>query len=71
MVKAVATGDLRIREVRIEPSLFEGGDRSMVEDLVAAAVNAALQNAQRMVQEEMQRASGLPVGQLFPGAGTR
>jgi len=59
MVTAVATGELRIREVRIEPSLFDGGDREMVQDLVAAAVNAALAAAQKMVQEEMQRAAGV------------
>jgi len=59
MVTAVATGELRIREVRIEPSLFDGGDREMVQDLVAAAVNAALAEAQKMVQEEMQRAAGV------------
>lgn len=59
MVTAVATGELRIREVRIEPSLFESGDREMVQDLVAAAVNAALTAAQKMVQEEMQRAAGM------------
>lgn len=55
MVTAVATGELRIREIRIEPSLFEGDDRQMLQDLVAAAVNTALANAQKMVQEEMQR----------------
>jgi DNA-binding YbaB/EbfC family protein len=65
MVTAVASGDLRILEIRIEPSLFESGDRAMLQDLCAAAVNAALANAQRMIQEEMQRASsglGLPLG---------
>ena len=59
MVTAVATGDLRIREIRIEPSLLEGDDRGMLQDLVAAAVNAALGNAQRMVQEELQRVAGM------------
>jgi len=29
----------------------------MIQDLTAAAVNSALENAQRMVQEEFQRAS--------------
>ncbi len=57
MVTAVASGELRILELRIEPSLLEAGDRAMLQDLVAAAVNAALANAQQMVQEEMQRAS--------------
>jgi DNA-binding YbaB/EbfC family protein len=57
MVTAVATGGLRVLEVRIEPGLLESGDRDMIQDLVAAAVNAALANAQQMIQEEMQRAS--------------
>jgi hypothetical protein len=68
MVTAVATGELRILEIRIEPSLVASGDRAMLQDLVAAAVNAALAAAQRMVQEEMQKASGLPIGAL-PGTG--
>jgi DNA-binding protein YbaB len=38
----------------------------MLQDLVAAAVNAALANAQRMIQEEMQRASA---GLVLPGLG--
>ena len=64
MVTVVATGALRIREIRIEASLLETGDRELIQDLSAAAVNAALANAQRMIQEEMQRASAglqLPV----------
>lgn len=63
MVTAVATGELRIREIRIEPTLLDGDDRAMLQDLVAAAVNAALANAQRMVQEEVQRvAAASPIG---------
>jgi DNA-binding YbaB/EbfC family protein len=58
MVKAVATGELRIVEIQIEPSLLEGGDRQMIQDLAASAVNAALANAQKMIQEELQQASG-------------
>ena len=65
MVKVVATGALQIVEVRIEPSLLEAGDREMIQDLTAAAVNAALANAQRMVQEEFQRAS---ISIQLPGA---
>ncbi|MGH0033390.1 MAG: YbaB/EbfC family nucleoid-associated protein [Myxococcota bacterium] len=70
MVTAVATGELRIVEIRIEPGLVEGGDRAMIQDLCAAAVNAALGAAQRMVQEELQKvAGGLPVAGLAPGVG--
>lgn len=57
LVRAVATGELRILEIEIDPQLLAGGDRAMLQDLVAAAVNSALLQAQRMVQEEMQRAA--------------
>ena len=66
MVTAVATGALRVLEIRIERRLVESGDVDMLQDLVAAAVNAALANAQRMIQEEMQRASA---GLALPGFG--
>ncbi|MBW2243806.1 MAG: YbaB/EbfC family nucleoid-associated protein [Deltaproteobacteria bacterium] len=63
MVTAVVSGDLRVQQLNIEPALVADGDREMLQDLVAAAVNAALGTAQRMVQEEMQKAAvmaGLP-----------
>ena len=65
MVTVVATGALQILEIRFEPSLLESGDTAMIQDLTAAAVNAALTNAQRMVQEEFQRAS---IGIQLPGS---
>ena len=61
MVTVIASGELRIVEVRIEPGLIESGDRAMLQDLVAAAANAALADAQKMVQAEMQRVAGLPL----------
>jgi hypothetical protein len=66
MVTAVASGELRVLEIRIEPSLVESGDRDMIQDLAVAAVNAALVKAQRGVQEEMQRVTG---GLGVPGGG--
>ena len=64
MVTVVATGALRIVELRIEPSLVQSGDHTMLQDLTAAAVNAALMSAQTTVQEELQRASA---GLTLPG----
>jgi DNA-binding YbaB/EbfC family protein len=58
LVTATVSGELRVLQLEIDPQLLAGGDRAMLQDLVAAAVNAALTNAQRMVQEEMQRAAG-------------
>jgi len=73
MVTVKATGELRVLEIRIEPSLLTSGDRGMIQDLTAAAVNSALANAQKMVQEEFQRASvgfQLPVPMPGPKSGS-
>ncbi|MEE2895191.1 MAG: YbaB/EbfC family nucleoid-associated protein [Planctomycetota bacterium] len=74
-VVAVADGRMRIREIRIDPTMMvalvgeaDAGDRSMAEDLVASAVNAALGRAQEMIANHLQEAAselGLP---LPPGA---
>ncbi|MDG2052003.1 MAG: YbaB/EbfC family nucleoid-associated protein [Myxococcota bacterium] len=69
MVTAVVTGQLRVLEVRIEPSLFEDSDRGMIEDLTAAAMNAALEKAQRSVQEELQQLQGKMGAAAFSGPG--
>ena len=39
--------------IEIEASLADAGDRGMLQDLVAAAVNAALDKAQEDVQREL------------------
>ncbi|HME72990.1 MAG TPA: YbaB/EbfC family nucleoid-associated protein [Myxococcota bacterium] len=60
MVTAVVSGELRVAALRIDPSLLATGDREMLQDLVAAAVNAAMARAQQMLQEEMGKIAGLP-----------
>ena len=72
MVSATVSGGLRVLSIEIEPSLFQGDDRTMIQDLVAAAVNAALSKAQDAVAQEMGRMqqsmlAGLPG---MPGGGT-
>jgi DNA-binding YbaB/EbfC family protein len=57
MVEVTANGALEIVKVVIDPRAVDPRDVEMLQDLVAAAVNAAIANAQRMVQEEMQRAA--------------
>ena len=53
MVQASVSGALRVLTIEIENSLVDGGDRAMLQDLVAAAVNAALDKAQEEVQREL------------------
>jgi nucleoid-associated protein EbfC len=66
MVTAVVNGKHEIVELRIDPSVFESGDREMLQDLVIAAVNEGVRRAQAMMAEEM---SALTGGLKIPGLG--
>ena len=59
-----ATGHLQILRVRIDPSLTGEGDREMLEDLVLAATNQALEKARAAAAEEMSKVTG---GLEIPG----
>ena len=61
LVKVVMNGRHEVRRVSIDPDL--GDDREMIEDLVAAAVNDAVNRVQEMMQEKM---SGLTGGLPMP-----
>ena len=70
-VVAVADGSMRIREIRIDPTMMtalvadgDEQDRSMAQDLVTSAVNAALSRAQDMIAKHLQEAAaelGIPL----------
>ncbi len=53
MVEATVSGGLRVISIKIEPSLIAGDDQAMLQDLIAAAVNAALGKAQESVAKEL------------------
>ncbi len=74
MVKVIANCKLQILSVKIEPQLLKEEDQEMIEDLIAAAVNQAIQTAQKRAEEEMKKVTGgllgnlnLPNGFKFPG----
>jgi nucleoid-associated protein EbfC len=58
MVTVIATGSHRVTRVTIEQSLMEAGDREMIEELVAAATNQALEKAKQAAAEEMSKMAG-------------
>ena len=64
MVKVEATGEMRILSVSIEPALMETGDREMIEELVTAATNQALQKAKDATAAAM---SDVASGMDLPG----
>src|SRR4051812_41285551 len=55
MVTVVANGRREVVSIRIEPQAVDPRDVKMLEDLVVAAVNAALGRAQELVAQELSR----------------
>jgi DNA-binding YbaB/EbfC family protein len=61
MVKVTMNGRYEVARVEIDPALM-GDDKEMLEDLVAAAVNAATRKVGEKMQENMAGlTSGLPL----------
>jgi hypothetical protein len=73
MVTVVANGKQEILEVRIDKQVVDPEDVEMLEDLVVAAVNQAMEKAQELANDEMGKAAGgmlgnLPGGFKMPGS---
>ena len=64
VVKVVADGHQNIRSITIDPQAVDPDDVSMLEDLVLAAVNGALEEAGKLAAERM---GGLAGGLGIPG----
>ena len=68
MVKVIMTGRHDVRRISIDPSLM-GDDQEMLEDLVAAAVNDAVQKVESRTKEKFAgftAGMGLPPGLKLP-----
>jgi DNA-binding YbaB/EbfC family protein len=64
MVEIEVNGLMEVLRCRIDPQLFAGGDREMLEDLVQAAVNQAITKGKQMHAEAMRELTG---GLSLPG----
>jgi len=64
MVRAVANGRPEIVSIAIEKEVIDPNDVEMLQDLVVAAVNEALQRAREMTEAEMSKVTG---GLKIPG----
>ena len=64
MVKVVANGSQKIESIILEKEVVDPEDIEMLQDLVMAAVNDALNKSQEMVSSEMGKLTG---GLNIPG----
>jgi DNA-binding YbaB/EbfC family protein len=65
MVTVKVTGDLQVREVRIDPQAIDPDDAEILADMILAAVNEALRMAQELAERKLGGATGgLDLGAL-------
>jgi DNA-binding YbaB/EbfC family protein len=69
LVKATATAKGELKGLDIDPSIFNGEDKEVVEDLILAAIKDAQAKAGERAQQEMAKMAedmGLPAGMKLP-----
>jgi DNA-binding YbaB/EbfC family protein len=64
MVEVVANGRQEVLSLRIDPEVVTPDDTDMLQDLILAAVNDALNRSREMVSDEMAKLTG---GMKIPG----
>lgn len=64
VVKVTADGRRNIKAIKIDPQVIDPDDVEMLEDLILAAVNGALEESARLESEKMEEITG---GITFPG----
>ena len=53
MVTVKVSGDLQVREVRIDPQAIDPDDAEILADMVLAAINEALRKAQELAERKL------------------
>ena len=64
VVKAIVTGKLKIQSIEISPEVVNPEDVDMLQDLVTAAINEAIEKAQELASSRMSAITG---GIKIPG----
>jgi DNA-binding YbaB/EbfC family protein len=62
MVKVTMTGDMRLREIKIDPEAIDPEEAELLQDMVTAAVSEALRSAQELAESRMGGIAGLGGG---------
>jgi DNA-binding YbaB/EbfC family protein len=65
-IKVEVTGKLEFRAIEINPEVVSGDDLEMLQDLVLAAVNEGIKQAQELAETELGKVTGnLKIPGLF------
>lgn len=64
MVTVEVSGLMKVLNCKIDPALYQSGDREMVEELICSATNQALDKIRDAQRNEMQQVTG---GLNIPG----
>ncbi|MBA2504971.1 MAG: YbaB/EbfC family nucleoid-associated protein [Thermoleophilaceae bacterium] len=67
MVTVVISGDLELKDVKIDPGAVDPEDVEMLQDMVLAATNEAIRSAQELAASKMQSVTGGLMGPGGPG----
>ena len=57
MVKVSANANRKLLKIEVDPDIIDKNDKEMMEDLIVAAVNKAMEEAEKRAQEEVQKVS--------------
>ena len=69
MVKVIMNCKNEIKKIDVDPSIIKQDDKTMMEDLIVAALNDAKSKAEEKSQDEMKKLTGglgLPPGMKMP-----
>ncbi|MFQ6014699.1 MAG: YbaB/EbfC family nucleoid-associated protein [Anaerolineae bacterium] len=64
VISVVMTGQQKVRSITIDPSVVDAEDVEMLQDLIVAAVNQAVDDSRQMAEERLSAVTG---GIKIPG----
>ena len=70
VISVVITGHQRIQSIEIQPELLDPEEAELLQDMLVAAVNSAIEQSQAMAAERMEGLTGgLNINDLLGGLG--
>lgn len=65
VVKVVMTGQQKVQSVKVAPEAVNPQEVELLEDMIMAAINDALQRSQEMAQKKLSAVSGIKIPGLM------